>query len=108
MQGRPITCIRPCFYQCFEQRIFHIDIDGQLAPSQGVGRLHDVADELRLFGFEGTYEFAAAKRGAEHFGRLNVVVSNAGYDALGMIEEIDIDIARKNFETNFFGTLSLV
>ncbi len=52
--------------------------------------------------------FASVKQGAEHFGRLDIVISNAGYGALGMIEEIDIETARKNFDTNFFGTLSLI
>lgn len=52
--------------------------------------------------------FSTVKRGADHFGNLDVVISNAGFGALGMIEEIDFDIAKKNFETNYFGTLSLI
>lgn len=48
--------------------------------------------------------------GAAHsaFGRLDVVVSNAGYGAMGAIEEIPIEDARANFETNVFGTLHLL
>jgi NAD(P)-dependent dehydrogenase (short-subunit alcohol dehydrogenase family) len=52
--------------------------------------------------------FATVKQGAEHFGRLDIIISNAGYGALGMIEELDIDTVRQNFETNFFGTFSLI
>jgi NAD(P)-dependent dehydrogenase (short-subunit alcohol dehydrogenase family) len=52
--------------------------------------------------------FATVKQGAEHFGRLDIVISNAGYGALGMIEELDMDTVRQNFETNFFGTFSLI
>ncbi len=48
------------------------------------------------------------QRGFEHFGRLDIVVSNAGYGQIGMIEEIEIEAARRNFETNFFGTLSVI
>jgi NAD(P)-dependent dehydrogenase (short-subunit alcohol dehydrogenase family) len=52
--------------------------------------------------------FDTVKVAAEHFGRLDVVISNAGYGALGMIEELDFDTVRQNFETNFFGTFSLI
>ena len=42
------------------------------------------------------------------FGRLDVVVSNAGYAVFGTIEETDQENARAQFETNFFGTLWVV
>ena len=42
------------------------------------------------------------------FGRLDVVVSNAGYAIFGTIEETDQSNARAQFETNFFGTLWVV
>ena len=45
---------------------------------------------------------------AATFGRLDVVVSNAGYAIFGTIEETDQENARAQFETNFFGTLWVV
>lgn len=44
----------------------------------------------------------------ERTGRLDVLVSNAGYELAGAVEETSIDEARDQFETNFFSTVRLV
>jgi NAD(P)-dependent dehydrogenase (short-subunit alcohol dehydrogenase family) len=44
---------------------------------------------------------------ARVWGRLDVVVNNAGYGLLGAVEECSEDQIRKNFETNFFGPLHI-
>ena len=52
--------------------------------------------------------FQAVRKAHQHFGRLDVILSNAGYGVLGAIEEVSIEDFRTNFETNVFGTLSVI
>jgi NAD(P)-dependent dehydrogenase (short-subunit alcohol dehydrogenase family) len=48
---------------------------------------------------------AAVAKAHEKFGRLDVVVNNAGYDLFGAIEEVSEAEARAQLETNLFGAL---
>jgi len=48
---------------------------------------------------------AAMKQAHEHFGRLDVVVNNAGYGLFGSVEEVSEEQARDQIETNLFGAL---
>jgi NAD(P)-dependent dehydrogenase (short-subunit alcohol dehydrogenase family) len=50
-------------------------------------------------------DFAAVKRAHDHFGRLDIVVNNAGYGQFGFIEELSEQDARDQIETNVFGAL---
>ena len=49
--------------------------------------------------------FAAMSTARERFGRLDVVVANAGYGLFGTIEETNEQQARAQVEANLFGTL---
>ena len=49
--------------------------------------------------------FAAVRQAHERFGRLDVVVNNAGYGHFGMIEEVTEDEIRAQLETNVLGAL---
>ena len=49
--------------------------------------------------------FAAVRNVHEHFGRLDVVVNNAGYGVSGAIEELSEEQARRQLEVNLFGAL---
>jgi NAD(P)-dependent dehydrogenase (short-subunit alcohol dehydrogenase family) len=49
--------------------------------------------------------FAAVQQAHAAFGRLDVVVNNAGYGHFGMIEEVTEAEARAQLETNVFGAL---
>src|SRR3954469_23083733 len=48
---------------------------------------------------------AAVAQAHTHFGRLDVVVNNAGYGLFGTIEEVSERQARDQIETNLFGAL---
>lgn len=50
-------------------------------------------------------DFAAVKQAHDHFGRLDVVVNNAGYGHFGFVEELSEADARDQIETNVFGAL---
>lgn len=49
--------------------------------------------------------FNTVTRAVEHFGRLDIIINNAGNMVLGMIEEQSEEEARSQLETNFFGAL---
>jgi NAD(P)-dependent dehydrogenase (short-subunit alcohol dehydrogenase family) len=42
------------------------------------------------------------------FGKIDVVVNNAGYGQLGTLEELSDEEARENFDVNVFGTLNVI
>ncbi|HEX4204129.1 MAG TPA: SDR family oxidoreductase [Ktedonobacteraceae bacterium] len=50
-------------------------------------------------------DFDAVKRAADHFGKLDVVINNAGYGQFGMVEELTEDELRASLEANFFGAV---
>jgi len=50
---------------------------------------------------------AAAEAAVERFGRIDVLVNNAGNFYAGFFEEISDDQMRKQMETNFFGPLNV-
>jgi NAD(P)-dependent dehydrogenase (short-subunit alcohol dehydrogenase family) len=50
----------------------------------------------------------AVEEAHAHFGRLDIVVNNAGYALVGTIEEASANDVRALYETNIFGALSVI
>jgi NAD(P)-dependent dehydrogenase (short-subunit alcohol dehydrogenase family) len=48
---------------------------------------------------------AAVEQAAKHFGRLDVVINNAGFGHFGMVEELTEAELRSQLETNLFGAV---
>ena len=71
----------------------------QMAPGKTYGVLMDVNEHTQI---QGVIDAALMK-----FGRIDVLVNNAGYGLFGAIEEVSINEAREQMETNFFGALAV-
>lgn len=49
--------------------------------------------------------FTTVETAIKHFGRIDIVINNAGNMVLGMIEEFSEDEVRSQMETNFYGAI---
>jgi NAD(P)-dependent dehydrogenase (short-subunit alcohol dehydrogenase family) len=86
--------------------------DKVAATARDTSTLADLVDKfgdailpLQLDVTDRAADFAAVKQAHEHFGRLDVVVNNAGYGQFGFVEEVSEQDARDQIETNVFGAL---
>lgn len=70
-----------------------------------VARFGDAVLALPLDVTDRAAVFATVARAHERFGRLDVVVNNAGYGQFGMVEELSEREARDQLDTNLFGPL---
>jgi len=50
----------------------------------------------------------AVSKSIEKFGKIDVIVNNAGYGQLGTLEELTDKESRQNFDTNVFGSLNVI
>lgn len=51
---------------------------------------------------------SAVKTAFEHFGRLDVVINNAGYSLVGTVEEARVEDIRALYETNVLGPVTVI
>ena len=68
-----------------------------------VSKYGDAILPIKLDVTDRSAAFAAVAQAHERFGRLDVIVNNAGYGHFGMIEEITEDELRAQLETNVLG-----
>src|SRR5215469_15707932 len=70
-----------------------------------VARYGDAILPIQLDVTDREGDFAAVKRARERFGRLDIIVNNAGYGQFGMVEEISEREIRAQLETDLLGAL---
>ncbi len=78
----------------------------RLQQSAGAGPERFLALDMQLT--DENSVSTAVQRAVEHFGRIDVVVNNAGYGMLGALEELSDEEARANFDVNVFGSLNVI
>lgn len=71
----------------------------QQAGANGLGVVLDVTAETQIK--------KAVQQALQQFGRIDVLVNNAGYGTVGAIEEFSMEEIRAQMETNFFGMAAL-
>ena len=67
------------------RHVVRLDVTDPSSVRDGVGAAHEIAG-----------------------GPLACVVNNAGWALVGAVEDVDIDLARRQFETNLFGALAVI
>ena len=86
--------------------------DNVIATARNTETLNDLMNEygnsilpLQLDVTNRAQCFEVINKAYQHFGRLDVVINNAGYGVFGAVEEAAEQEVRNQFETNVFGTL---
>ena len=72
------------------------------------GRFGDAVLPLALDVTDPDGAARAVAEAHDHFGRLDIVVNNAGYSLVGTIEETPLEEVRAEFDTNVFGALRVI
>jgi NAD(P)-dependent dehydrogenase (short-subunit alcohol dehydrogenase family) len=81
----------------------NVDALGELAA-----QFPDTCCALALDVTDAAQVKAVVAQAVEEFGRLDVVVNNAGYGIVGAFEELGTEQIARNFDTNFFGALEVI
>jgi len=71
----------------------------QQYPGNGLGIVLDVTETEQIA--------PVLQRAIDSYGRIDVLVNNAGYGTIGAIEEFSLEEIRAQMETNFFGAVAV-
>jgi NAD(P)-dependent dehydrogenase (short-subunit alcohol dehydrogenase family) len=71
-----------------------------LSPERVLALSLDITVESEVVSAVGT--------ATQHFGKIDVLVNNAGYGGVGTVEQTPMALARALMETNYFGTLAVI
>jgi NAD(P)-dependent dehydrogenase (short-subunit alcohol dehydrogenase family) len=82
------------FRKAEQASLFTVQADGN-----GSGIVLDVTNGAQIT--------SAVQQAVQEFGRIDVLVNNAGYGTIGAVEEFGMDEIRQQMEANFFGALAL-
>lgn len=107
---RCVTRLRPHLGRSGLQRGDHVAVTAR--------KVEDVADLKKQFG-DAVLPLALDVTDAEqvrqvvaqahsHFGKLDVILNNAGYSLVGTAEEATVEEVKDMFDANFFGTLRVI
>lgn len=80
------------------------------------GRNLDAVDDIKVTNVEALHLDVTSDESIEkaletvmaHSGRIDVLVNNAGYGAYGVVEEMSLEDAQKQFDVNVFGAVRLI
>ncbi|KAI0631280.1 NAD-P-binding protein [Trametes polyzona] len=100
----------------FGRHLVHIALsrgDCVIATARTLAKIQDFpsSDKLRTMQLDVTEGFASIKakidEAVAYFGRIDVLVNNAGLGYKAILEEGGSDLLRKQFDTNFFGMVDV-
>ena len=79
-----------------------LDLSSNLLKNQGIEVLAILADAAS----EADNQMVSEKT-LSHFGRIDVLINNAGISMRALFEEVDLDVFKKVMQTNFWSTVYL-
>lgn len=71
-----------------------------LEPGRSIGRILDVTDQDAIKPLVQDIE--------KEFGAIDILINNAGYGLRGIIEELDLDALRQQYDVNVFAPVALI
>ena len=104
-KGLGLTLVKTLLEKGFQVAATSRD-EKALSEAVGVGSANFLPLEMDLLSEQSVKD--SIQKTLDTFGKIDVVVNNAGYGQIGTLEELSDAEARKNFDVNVFGVLNVV